>query len=40
MFGGVRIFFYDKKTLQEEFGNAGLFEIEDVIEYYPFPLII
>ena len=39
MLGGVRIFFYDKKTIQEEFGNAGLFEIEEVIENYPFHLI-
>lgn len=39
MFGGVKIFFYDKETIQEEFGNAGLFEVSEVKENYPFYLI-
>ncbi|HRH36562.1 MAG TPA: class I SAM-dependent methyltransferase, partial [Catalimonadaceae bacterium] len=39
MFGGVKIFFYDKETLEEEFGNAGLFEVTEVTENYPFYLI-
>ncbi len=39
MFGGVKIFFYDTETINEEFGNAGLFEITDVTENYPFYLI-
>lgn len=39
MFGGVKIFFYDKETIEEEFGNAGLFEITEVTENYPFYLI-
>lgn len=39
MFGGVKIFFYDNKTIDEEFGHAGLFEITEVIENYPFHLI-
>lgn len=39
MFGGVKIFFYDKETIEEEFGNAGLFEIAEVTENYPFYLI-
>lgn len=39
MFGGVRIFFYDKVTIEEEFGEFGLFEITEVIENYPFHLI-
>lgn len=39
MFGGVKIFFYDKETINEEFGNAGLFEVTEVIENYPFHLI-
>jgi len=39
MFGGVRIFFYDRETIQEEFVKAGLFEITEVIENYPFYLI-
>lgn len=39
VFGGVKIFFYDKETINEEFGNAGLFEVTEVIENYPFHLI-
>lgn len=39
MFGGVKIFFYDKETIEEEFGKFGLFEIMEVVENYPFYLI-
>lgn len=39
MFGGVKIFFYDKESIQEEFGNYGLFEVTEVTENYPFHLI-
>lgn len=39
MFGGVQIFFYDKETIDEEFGMAGLFEVSEVSENYPFYLI-
>ncbi|MDH5826521.1 class I SAM-dependent methyltransferase [Sphingobacterium faecium] len=39
MFGGVKMFFYDKETIQEEFGKTGLFEITEVAENYPFYLI-
>jgi SAM-dependent methyltransferase len=39
MFGGVKIFFYDKETIDDEFGIAGLFEVTEVIENYPFYLI-
>jgi len=39
MFGGVKIFFYDKETIEEEFGNAGLFEVTVVNENYPFYII-
>lgn len=39
MFGGVKIFFYDQETINEEFGNAGLFDISEVTENYPFYLI-
>lgn len=40
LFGGIQIFFYDEKTLQEEFGNVGLFEVTEVKENdYPFYLI-
>lgn len=39
MFGGVSIYFYDRESIQEEFGNAGLFEVTEVVENYPFYLI-
>ncbi len=39
MFGGVKIFFYDKQSIKEEFFNSGLFEITEVTENYPFHLI-
>lgn len=39
MFGGVRMFFYDRETIQEEFGNAGLVDITEVTENYPFYII-
>lgn len=39
MFGGVKIFFYDKETIEEEFGNFGLLEVTEVTENYPFYLI-
>lgn len=39
MFGGVSIYFYDKESIQEEFGDAGLFELTEVAENYPFYLI-
>lgn len=39
MFGGVKIFFYDRETIDEEFGIAGLFEVTEVTENYPFYLI-
>lgn len=39
MFGGVKIFFYDRETIEEEFGDAGLFEVTEVTENYPFYLI-
>lgn len=39
MFGGVKIFFYDEETIKEEFGNAGLLEVTEVTENYPFYLI-
>ena len=39
MFGGVKIFFYDKDTIDDEFGSAGLFEVTEVAENYPFYLI-
>ncbi|NNE77498.1 MAG: methyltransferase domain-containing protein [Pricia sp.] len=39
MFGGIKMFFYDKETIQEEFGDSGLFEVSEVTENYPFYLI-
>lgn len=39
MFGGVKIFFYDRETIEEEFGNVGFFEVTEVTENYPFYLI-
>lgn len=39
MYGGLKMFFYDMTTIQEEFGNAGLFEVLEVIDIYPFYLI-
>ncbi len=39
MFGGVTIFFYDNETINEEFGNAGLYDVSEVTENYPFYLI-
>ena len=39
MFGGVNMFFYDKESISMEFGKAGLFEISEVTENYPFFLI-
>jgi len=38
-FGGVRMFFYDRAAVAAEFGDAGLFEITEITENYPFFLI-
>jgi SAM-dependent methyltransferase len=37
--GGVKMFFYDRASVQEEFGAAGLVGIEEIEENYPFFLI-
>ncbi len=39
LFGGISMFFYDKASIHSEFEQAGLFEIEEVTENYPFFLI-
>jgi 2-polyprenyl-3-methyl-5-hydroxy-6-metoxy-1,4-benzoquinol methylase len=39
MFGGVNMFFYDKSTIETEFGKAGLIEVAEISENYPFFLI-
>lgn len=36
---GLTLFFYDRETIQEEFGKTGLIEIIDVVDIYPFYLI-
>lgn len=39
MFGGVKMFFYDSETIQEEFGNVHLLDVTEVTENYPFYFI-
>lgn len=39
MFGGVKMFFYDEVTIEEEFAASGLFETSEVNENYPFYMI-
>jgi len=39
IFGGVKMFFYDTASIYAEFEKAGLFEITEVVENYPFFLI-
>lgn len=39
MFGGVKLFFYDRETIEDEFGKAGLFEVTEVTENFPFYII-
>lgn len=39
VFGAVKMYFYDRETIEEDFANAGLFEIEEVNDIYPFYLI-
>lgn len=39
IFDGVKMFFYDKESIQAEFHNAGLFETTAVDENQPFFLI-
>lgn len=36
---GLKMFFYDGESIQEDFGKFGLFEIENVDDVYPFYLI-
>jgi SAM-dependent methyltransferase len=36
---GVKMFFYDRASIHDEFGKAGLFEITEVQENFPFYLI-
>lgn len=39
IFEGVKMFFYDMESIHTEFGKAGLFEITEVNENFPFFLI-
>nr|WP_295866321.1 class I SAM-dependent methyltransferase [uncultured Chitinophaga sp.] len=39
MFGGVNMFFYDRESVHAEFDQAGLLEIMEVSESYPFYLV-
>ena len=39
LFEGVKMFFYDRDSILEEFGNVGLIEITQIQENYPFFLI-
>lgn len=39
MFGGVRMFFYDRASVEAEFSGAGLVEVTGINESYPFFLI-
>jgi len=39
VFDGVEMYFYDQHSVKQEFKNAGLYEIEEVNESYPFYLI-
>ena len=40
LFGGVKLFFYDRESIHAEFDKAGLSEIKEVQENYPFYLIV
>lgn len=39
IFEGVKMFFYDRDSVHAEFGKAGLLEITEVVENFPFFLI-
>ena len=39
IFDGVKMFFYDRESITAEFNAAGLFEITEIRENYPFYLI-
>ncbi len=39
LFGGVNMFFYDLASVHAEFDKAGLFEVTEIEENYPFFLI-
>ncbi|MBD1384790.1 hypothetical protein IDJ75_05835 [Mucilaginibacter rigui] len=39
VFAGVKMFFYDRQSIIEEFKKVGLFEVTEIKETYPFFLI-
>ena len=39
IFDGVSMYFYDRESIREEFGNAGLVEISEIEESFPFYLV-
>jgi SAM-dependent methyltransferase len=39
VFDGVKMYFYDRDSINDEFRNAGLFEVIEISENYPFFLI-
>lgn len=39
IFDGVQMFFYDREAVATEFTEAGLFEVEEVADVFPFFLI-
>lgn len=39
VFDGVQLFFYDRESIQSEFGESGVFEITEISESQPFFLI-
>lgn len=39
IFDGMQLFFYDRESVESEFGKAGLFEITEISESQPFFLI-
>lgn len=38
-FGGVNMFFYDENSIKNEFAAYGLYQVDEIIENYPFYLI-
>lgn len=36
IFGGIKMFFYDEESINEEFSKAGLIEVSEVEDVYPF----
>ncbi len=39
VFEGVNMFFYDRDSIQAEFGAYGMVEVKEVIDVYPFYLV-